>query len=231
MENNLHAGHRAKVRKKFIENGFSKSTPPHEILEMILFYSIPRSDTNEIAHRLIEHFGSLSGVFNASIDELQKVEGMGENSAVLFKLILAAARAYNEDNSDMSSRLCTIEELGTYLISRFAGITEEEFGIVSLGSSGKFLSFDIIEKGDISAVGVSTRKVIEVLIKTRANAVVLAHNHPNGLALPSGADLTVTKTIGDALKTIGVHLADHIIVAGGDFVSLAQSENFKYLFK
>lgn len=231
MENNPHAGHRANVRKKFIENGFSKSTPPHEILEMILFYALPRCDTNELAHRLLDYFGSLSAVFNAPIDELKKVKGIGENAAVLFKLILAAARAYNEDNADMSAKMCTLEELGTYLISRFAGITEEQFAVVSLNATGKFLSFDIVAKGDISTVGVSTRKVVEVLMKTKAAAIVLAHNHPGGFALPSGADLTATKTIGDVVRAIGVHLTDHIIVADSEFVSLAQSEKFMELFK
>lgn len=231
MENNIHAGHRENVRKKFMENGFPEGTPPHEILEMILFYSIPRADTNETAHLLLNKFGSLSNVFNAPVEELKKVKGMGENSAVLFKLIIAAARAYYEDNMNMASKICTLEELGTYLVYRFAGVTEEQFAVVSLGSSGKFISFDVVETGDITAVGVSTRKVVEVLMKTRATAVVLTHNHPNGIALPSGADLTVTKTIGNILSAIGVHLADHIIVADGDFVSLAQSEKFKCLFE
>lgn len=231
MEDNIHAGHRANMRKKFIENGFSKSTPPHEILEMILFYSLPRCDTNVVAHRLLERFGSIAAVFDASIEDLKQVEGMGENSAVLFKLILAASRAYHEDVKSFASKLCSLEELGTYLISRFAGVTEEQFAVVSLTLDGKFLSFDVVSKGDLTAVGVSTRKVLEVLLRTHATSVVLAHNHPHGVALPSGADLSVTEMLGKVLNTIGVHLTDHIIIANGDYVSLAQSEEFAYLFE
>lgn len=228
---NLHMGHRQKVKEKFIESGFPKGTPPHEILELILFYSIPRKDTNEIAHELVNKFGSLAGVFNATEQELVSVKGVTENTVVLLKLILASARAYNADLSDKASVFMSVEELGTYLIGRYAGVTEEKFSVISLNNYGKMLSMDVVSIGDISTVGVSTRKVIEVLIRTKATAVVLAHNHPGGVALPSDADLTVTKMLGDAMRHIGVHLVDHIIIADGDFVSLAQTEKFRKYFE
>lgn len=231
MSNHLHDGHRQRVKNKFLQNGFTKETPAHEILELVLFYSVPRKDTNELAHKLLNEFGSLSGVLNASPEQLMKFPGITKNSVVLFKMILETARIYNEDLASNKDTFKSIEEIGTYISYHFSGATEEKFGVLSLSSSGKFISYDTINQGDISAVGVSTRKIIEILLRTRAAAVVIAHNHPGGIALPSASDLETTKRINEALKHIGVHLLDHIIVADGDFVSLAQSKDFRELFK
>ncbi len=230
MEKGLHDGHRDRVRDKFLASGFNKSTPEHEILELVLFYSVPRRDTNELAHTLVSTFGSLAGVFNASADELMKVKGVTKNTAVLIKLFTAVAREYNDSMRSHSSKFSSVEEIGTYILGRYAGVTEEVVTILSLSGTGKAISFDEVLRGDISSVGLSTRKIIEILIKTRATAVVIAHNHPSGLALPSAADLTATKTVKEALSHIGVQLIDHIIVADNDFVSLAQSEQFASMF-
>lgn len=225
------AEHRRRVKDKFLTNGFPNGTPPHEVLEFLLFYSISRKDTKIIAKRLLEKFGSLSNVFNAPVKELEKVEGMGEHSAILIKLIPEIARAYNDDNVSRISNLSTTDEIGTYLLSRYAYFgTDEIFSVTSFNNTGKLLSFNVIEKGDIASVGVSTRKVIETLINTKATSVVIAHNHPGGFALPSDGDIKVTKMLSTALKSINVNLLDHIIIAGDDFVSLRQSENFKNLF-
>ena len=230
MEKNLHEGHRDRVKKKFLKDGFTEGTPKHEILEMILFYSVPRKDTNELAHKLLEKFGSLSGVLNAPLTELEKFPGITQNTAVLFKMIMETARIYNSEAVSKATIFSSIEEIGTYLLGRFAGITEEQIAVVSLKSNGQFISYDVIGKGDISSVGVSTRKIIEILLQTKATTVIIAHNHPGGVALPSGPDLETTKNINAALKHIGVHLIDHIIIADDDFVSLAQSKQFKDLF-
>ena len=231
MSDNLHDGHRDRVKDKFLENGFTKETPEHEILELILFYSVPRKDTNELAHKLLNEFGSLAGVLNAKPDQLMKVVGITKNTAVLFKMILETARGYNAEMMSHKNIFKTNEEIGEYILSQFIGVTDERFSLLSLSNNGKLLSYDIVSVGDISSVGVSTRKIIEIVLRTRATTVVIAHNHPGGLALPSATDLETTKCIAEALKHIGVYLHDHIIVADGDFVSLAQSKDFRELFK
>ena len=224
MENNLHNGHRERVKKKFLEQGFSDATPKHEILELILFFSVPRKDTNELAHQLLNKFGSLSGVLNAPVSELIKFPNITENTAALFKIIMEAARIYNTESVSKSTVFTSIEEIGTYLLGRFAGITEEQFSVVSLDNKGKFIAYDVLSKGDIRTVGVSSRRVIEIMLERRAGMVVLAHNHPGGVALPSDGDLETTKRIGEALSHIGVRLFDHIVIADGDFVSFRQSK-------
>lgn len=223
MDKNIHDGHRERVKKKFLEHGFSDATPKHEILELILFFSVPRKDTNELAHQLLKKFGSLSGVLNASASELTKFPNITENTVALFKVIMEAARIYNTEGVSKSTVFTSVEEIGTYLLGRFAGITEEQFAVVSLDNKGKFIAYDVLSKGDIRAVGVSSRKVIEVMLERRAGMVVLAHNHPGGVALPSDVDIETTKRIGEALSHIGVRLFDHIVIADGDFVSFKQS--------
>lgn len=230
MDKNLHEGHRERVKKKFLEDGFTEGTQKYEILELILFYCIPRTDTKPLAKKLLERFGSLSGVLNAPAEELKKFPGITDNGVALFKMIMETARVYNSESASKQTVFSSIDEIGTYLLGRFAGITEEQIAVVSLKSNGQFISYDVIGKGDISSVGVSTRKIIEILLHTKATAVIIAHNHPGGVALPSGSDLETTKNINAALKHIGVHLIDHIIIADNDFVSLAQSKQFKSLF-
>ena len=231
MSDHLHDGHRDRVKDKFLESGFTKETPAHEILELVLFYSVPRKDTNELAHKLLNEFGSLSGVLNARPEQLMKFPGITKNTAVLFKMILETARVYNIEVASDRNVFKSSEEIGEYIFGQFVGVPDEKFGLLSLSNNGKLLSYDIVSVGDISSVGVSTRKVIEIVLRSRATTVVIAHNHPGGLALPSATDLETTKRIAEALKHIGVHLYDHIIVADGDFVSLAQSKDFAEIFK
>lgn len=232
LEKNLYAEHRRRVKDKFLKRGIPVGTPPHEVLEFLLFYSIPRADTKIIAKRLLQRFGTLSNVFKAPISELMKIDGMGEHSAILIKLIPEIAREYTDDIISKASTLKTSDEIGTYLLGRYAYFgMEEVFTVTSFNNSGKLLCFNIVEKGDIASVGVSTRKVIETLINTNATTAVIAHNHPGGIALPSNEDLKITVLLKNALNAINVNLIDHIIIADGDYVSLAQSEKFKDIFK
>lgn len=227
MEKYLHEGHRERVKKKFLKDGFTEGTQRYEILELILFYCIPRIDTKPLAKQLLEKFGSLSGVLSAPAEELKKFPGITDNGVTLFKMIMETARVYNAESVTEKTVFSCVDEIGTYLLGRYAGITDERFAVISLQNNGKFIACDFIGSGDVSAVGVSTRKIIEIVIEHKAGMIVIAHNHPGGLALPSGTDLETTKRISEALKHIGVRLFDHIVIADGDFVSFAQSEQFR----
>lgn len=232
MEKDLMSEHRRRVKDKFLQNGFPEGTNDYEYLEFLLFFAIPRKDTKEIAKLLLKQFGSLSGVFNAPISELQKVEGVGEHAAILIKIIPEIARAYKNDMLDTTSSLNSVEEIGTYLLNRYAYFGKDEvFSILSFDNKGKLLSFNVVEKGDTGSVGVSARKVIEIMLTTKASSAVIAHNHPGGIALPSSGDLKVTETLKRVLNDINVQLLDHIIIAGDDFVSLLQSKEFTNIFK
>lgn len=230
MKQNLHSNHRERVRNEFLKNGFDDSTPPHKILEMLLFYSIPRKDTNKLAHELINRFGSLSGVFDASSSQLLNVPGLGENSVALIRLIPQIFRSYCNDKVEAPIVFKNISEIGNFLVTKYFTFTEEVFAVTSLTRSGKFISFDILERGDIESVGISMRKLIETVIEKKARCIVISHNHPSSIALPSNEDIALTERISQAVESIGVTLIDHLIITCDDYVSLAQSKQYCYLF-
>ena len=231
MEENVHSGHRERVRKEFLKNGFDEDTPPHKIMEMLLFYSIPRKDTNEIAHELVSRFGSIAGIIDAPVEELVKVNGVNTNTAALIKLIMPVARRYMFDKKRNTHKYSNIDEVGNYLLSRYIGYSKEVFSITSFSGSGSILGFDILSEGDVSEVSISTRTVIEAVLKRQAVCAIIAHNHPDGVAVPSDNDIAVTENIKNALAHINVRLLDHLIIADGDYVSMAQSRLYKHIFE
>lgn len=230
MKKNVHEGHRERVKKQFLKEGFPEHVEPHKVLEMLLFYSIPRKDTNVLAHELLQTFGSFSGVFDAPCEELLKVPGVTLNTVCLIKMIMPIAKLYLTDRKNGTVILPTRQEACEHLFHRFLGETNEIAMMMCLDNKGKLLSCDVIGHGDINSVGVSARKVLELAIKHGATSVILAHNHPRGLALPSNGDLKTTIKIAEALQHIGVYLIDHIIVADDDYVSMAETDKFAGIF-
>lgn len=230
MPENKHIGHRERVRREFLENGFSETTPPHKILEFLLFHSIPRRDTNEIAHELIDTFGSISGVLDASNEELLKVKGITENSVALIKLILPIASIYRSQKAKPETVFNSFDAIGRYLSEKYLSFNKEVLSITSFNSKGQIISFDILSEGDTSAVELSTRKLVETVLKRNPTCVIIAHNHPGGNALPSKADIELTEKCYEILKSINIKLLDHMILVSGDYISMAQSRDFKYIF-
>lgn len=231
MSNSVHDGHRERVRAEILDGNYTSKTSPHKVLEALLFYSIPRGDTNEIAHLLIDRFGSFEKVFEADIDTLKTVEGIGEKTAILIKLIGITVKRSFENRHNEIKKFYNMDHLGQMVLEKYYGINKEVVSLISFNAGGQFLGFDFVGDGDIAAVGISLRKIFEIIIKRGATSIVLAHNHPAGTAVPSPADLESTESIGKALGNIGVYLADHIIVDSNDYVSLRQSAQFKYLFE
>lgn len=231
MAANPHKGHRDRLRDEFLNLGENQTMHDHKLLELLLFYGIPRKDTNPIAHQLLNTFGSFSKVLDADVQSLAEVKGMTKNAAVLIKTILPITRKYVESKGDMPHSVKTFEDLGKYFMSKYMGIKSETASMLCLNGKGEILSFEIISDGDLDSAGLSIRTVLEKVIKTSATAVALAHNHPSGIALPSAEDIAVTKMVSDALKTISVGFVDHIIIAKNDYVSMAQSSKYEHIFK
>ncbi len=230
MAEGIHSGHRDRVRKEFLKNGFDENTPPHKILEMLLFYSIPRKDTNDIAHALINHFGSIAGVIDAPVSELVKVNGVSMNTASLIKLILPIAKQYSIDKASSYKGYDSIDNIGDYILDRYIGFTKEVFSVTSFNSNGKIIGFDIISEGDVTSATVSNRDVLETALKRQAVSVIIAHNHPGGVAVPTKQDIVTTLNLKDAIKHINVRLADHIILADDDYISMAISSKYRHIF-
>lgn len=216
-----HDGHRARKKQQFLRHG-GDSFADHELLELALFYAIPRRDTNELAHRLLEQFGSLKNVFSASVEELQKVEGVGESAAVLLHLMPEIEkRAYQ--GAAKERNLSSVEKCGSYLLRLLGGEQHEVLYQLCLDGKGKLLLCRQLSQGDMDSAALSVRQVVNNALRCGASAVVLGHNHPSGVALPSEEDRAVTLRVRDALKTLDICLLDHIVVADGDYVSMAQS--------
>ncbi len=215
----LHDGHRARLKKRFLEYG-AAGLDDHNLLELLLFFALPRVDTNRTAHELMNHFGSIDGVFDASADELRTTPGVGENAAVLLKLIPALAQRYLSSKNSVGSVLASTEDAGRFLLPRFIGERDETVLLVCMDTKMKAVSCRKIASGDVSTAHLSIRKVVEQALAQNAPYVLLAHNHVSGLALPSAEDVATTQSLQDALLLVGITLVDHIVVAGDDFVSL-----------
>lgn len=198
----------------------------HRVLELLLFYAIPQGDVNLLAHRLLEHFGSFSGVFNATIDQLMTVKGVGEHAACLIKLIPALGARYQADRSRLGEILDTTERLGEYLAPEFFGQRNEVTVILCLDAKGKAIQCRQLAEGSTDFTTLSLRKMIETALSCNASQVVLAHNHVSNIALPSNQDVLVTKLAYDALTQIDIHLRDHLIFANDDFISMRDSGVF-----
>lgn len=218
----VHDGHREKMRQRFLSSEL-ESFAPHEALELLLYYAIPRRDTNPIAHALMERYGSLSAVLNAPVEDLKKVEGIGERAAVLIHMVAQLSRKASIDDAAQETVLSSSQRAGKYLLTRFEGKKRELVYQLCLDQKGKLLACKLLGEGGVTAAAVDIRQVVENAILTSASAVILSHNHPSGIALPSPEDYGVTDRVKTALATIGVKLADHIIVADGDYVSMADS--------
>ncbi len=218
----VHDGHRARRKRLFRENGLD-AFADHEVLELLLFYAIPRADVNPVAHRLIDRFGSLDAVFSAPPEELEAVEGVGENAATLLSLMLPAARRAYMTSQKGGVALGSTERLGHYFCKLFFGIRQEAFYEVCLDAKGKLLHCYKVADGSVDAVTLNVRCIVENALRCHASAVALAHNHPSGVALPSPDDNATTLMVYDALRTVGIELVDHIIVADDDFVSLREN--------
>lgn len=222
MEKNIHAGHRQRVKEEFLARGLC-GMPDHRVLELLLFYAIPRGDVNPLAHRLVEHFGSLRGVLQATYDQLLAVEGMGPNGAALFQLILAAAARYMEEDASFDGQIVSSWQLKERIEPYFLGQRDELALLVCLDAGGRLLAIRKLGQGVADCVQITTRKVLEAALSCNAAQVVLAHNHVSGSAVYSRADVEATRRLSRVLDEAGVTLTDHVIVSGGDMISLAES--------
>ena len=204
--------------------------PDHNILELLLFYSIPRKDTNELAHKLIDTFGSLNRVFDASYEQLMQVEGMGESSALLISMIPGICRRYAEGAAAKKINLSEPEDVKAFVLSKFYGAKHEIFYMLCLDGVGNLINCCKLSEGIQDKVLIDKRAVLETAFRTDADRVIFVHNHPNGMAAPSKNDLEMTSEFKSLLAGVGIRLADHIIVAGDDALSLVSVPKFSTLF-
>ncbi|MBI4857300.1 MAG: DNA repair protein RadC [Acetobacterium woodii] len=222
MDKNPHKGHRQRVKNRVINEGID-SFEDHQILELLLFYCIPMKDTNELAHLLIKHYGSLSGVFDADPRDLCDQIGITENTAVLLSLIPALARRYQQGKFREKAVLNSTTKAGEYTMALFTGRLNEAFYVICLDSQNKVNQATLLHEGTINEAPVYPRLIVETALRHQAASIILAHNHPGGSQKPSQADLDVTRKIKLATEAIAIPVVDHIIVAGERYYSFAEN--------
>lgn len=218
----IHAGHRRRVKEEFLARGI-EGWPDHRVLELLLFYAIPQGDVNPLAHALIDRFGSLAGVFHATPEQLMEVDGVGCSTAVLIRLIPAAAARYLQSSGSLGEQLASTWQFRELLLPLFFGQRNELVYLVCMDGKNKRLVTKKLGEGIADTVQITTRKVLETALACNATRVVLAHNHVSGVALWSDADLDTTLRLRRVLREAGIELADHFIIAGDDMVSMADS--------
>ncbi|MBE6558860.1 MAG: hypothetical protein E7661_07640 [Ruminococcaceae bacterium] len=219
QKKNPHSGHRERMRQRFFATGI-EGFASHEVLEFLLFFAQPRCNTNEIAHALIEAFGSLPGVFEASYDELKSVSNVGEASATLISLFPQLFKRYSMEKETCRETFDSMTRLSGYCRSLFVGATEEQAYLLLFDNSMHILDCTLLAHGTVNQVPLMTRKIAERALEKHAACAVITHNHPNGLALPSAEDLAMTDTVEAALALFEIPLLEHVLVANSVAVPL-----------
>lgn len=222
MGENSHEGHRLRMRQRFMENGL-ENFQDHEVLEFLLFYCVPRKNTNEMAHTILNEFKSLSNLFEAHPQDICRRCKVSENTAIFLSLFAPLARRYAMDKGREKTVISSSSQAGEYAISLFIGKRYENFYVLCLDSQNKVNYADCVHQGTINEAAVYPRLILEAVLKHQASSVVLAHNHPGGSLRPSSADLEVTKQIIAALRPIAVQVIDHIIVGEQKYFSFAEN--------
>lgn len=222
----MHDGHRERIRQRIIAEG-TDGFDEHQLLEALLFYSIPRSDTNETAHRLIEEFGSLAGVFSASYEELLRVFGIGESSALLIRLIAGINRKIAISKNRGGQRFASLEKICRYLANLYVGINVERVYLMMFDNGMKLIDCARICDGTVNTAVMLPRLMIEKALLKRASNVVVAHNHPDGVAVPSGDDISTTEMLRSAFDLVGIHMLEHVIIAGNSYAPIMRGRNFE----
>ncbi|MDR0974480.1 MAG: hypothetical protein LBL80_02175 [Ruminococcus sp.] len=219
---NIHEGHRARMREKFFKEGI-KRFAPHEVVEFLLFFTVKRVNTNETAHQLLQRFGSLSGLFDASKESLLEA-GCSENTAALFKAIPQCFPLYFGSRNDS-----LIYDSPKKLIALFAheypgNNSVEEFRLACFNPQLKLIGNTVhtINKGGPNTTEADMRKLIYTVVHTETNSIAVSHNHPHTSATPSTSDISATRYMSQTLRAFGVRLLDHIIVGENDVLSMRQ---------
>ena len=221
-----HDGHRERLRMRYLEHGLD-ALQDHEVLELLLFYAVPRKDTNPMARKLLRQFGSLSAVLDAPLQDLKAAAELSDIAAILLQLIPDLARRYQLSRTRSGTILNSTEDCGRFVLPYFFGATDEMVYLICLDAKKKVLACRLLQRGCVDFVGFSIRKVAEIAMSCNAVSVVLAHNRPGGMALPSTTDYQTTEALRSALSALGIEVLDHLVVCDSDYVSMADNGYFR----
>lgn len=222
IKDNLHVHHRSRQKQKFVDSGF-RNFAEHEILELLLFYAIPQQDTNPTAHRLLNKFKSLKAVFDAPIENLLTIDGIGENSAILIKLIPALLQEYGKSTAGEIDVINNQLDAKRYCANLFVGASTEQFYVICLNPLNKVITCKELSSGSATKVDVKIRSITDFCFKNNCDRILIAHNHPQSDARPSNDDLLMTQRIFNSCVLNEIDVLDHLIISPTDAYSLAET--------
>ena len=223
-----HRDHRQRVRAQFRKNG-TANMPDAAILELLLFYAIPRKDTKPLADLLLSEYGSLKGVAGADVSALEKIDGLGENSALLLSMLGEISKRV-EGGKLPPVCLTRHEDIIEKICLDIKDRENEVFYAACLNSLGMMTAGKVLCEGGPDGVTADKRAILEFAFSQDADKVIIAHNHPNAPAAPSPEDIALTIETGKLLAETGIALSDHIITGTDGFLSLAHTGKFANLF-
>ncbi len=220
-ELNVHEGHRNRIKERYMDEGLDNFSD-HEVIELLLFYSIPQRDTNTLAHRMVKEFGTLHDLLEADPRDIERRCKVSLNTAILISMVAPLSRRYLKQKWGNRPIINSSTTAGNYALSLFAGRIYECFFVICLDSQNHVNHSALVHEGTINEAPVYPRIIVETALRHKANSIILAHNHPGGSLKASGADVDVTRKICQAMKTISINVVDHIIVAGDRYFSFAE---------
>lgn len=210
-----HEHHRQRIRERFLKNGFDGFSN-YELLEVLLFAAHPRGNTNQYAHALLDRFGSLSDILRASPEVLKTVPGIGDSAVMSIKIISELIRRMQEEANRPEVFYDTVSKLVGLLRSKFCGLAEEHVYLLLFDNRMKLLDTTLISKGTVSSADLSIPKIVNAAVIRQAPNVVIAHNHPVGIAIASENDKLVTECLYSTLASAGIRLVEHVICTETD---------------
>lgn len=211
-------GHRQRAKERLIKSK-TLILDDYEILELALFYSIPRKDVKPLAKMLIKQFGSVGSVINASEQNLKQIKGIGDSTVIFFKFLQDVIQRVNKEQISEKPIIGSWDKLITYARSNIGYKTTENLQVLYLNSKNMLIADEVHDHGTVDSISVYTREIVKSALYHDASSVVLIHNHPSGITKPSKADITLTDNILEALNSINISLIDHIIISSNSYFS------------
>ena len=216
-------GHRERLRERFQKVG-SEGLHDYELLELLLAYAIPRRDTKPIAKKLIDRFGGLGGVLDASFDELKEVPGLSSTSPTLIRLVKEIFGAYLAEEMKGRDLLTSPQAAVDFASVKLAGSPHEVFMVIYLNAKNEVIDYEVVHEGTVDKAIIYPRRIIEAALAHNAAGLLLVHNHPSGHAEPSKEDKQITQTIVEATRNIDIQVLDHIIVSKNGYFSFMENQ-------
>ena len=223
MSENLHSGHRKRMRNKCLSDNMESFTD-HELIEMLLYYCIPMKDTNELAHKIIDECGNLAILMETKPQDLMNRCGISEGTAVFFAITSEIMKRCDRQKWEKKRTLSSAEEAGKFAVSLLSYEIYECFYVICLDSQSRIINFVKLSQGNIDEININIREIAETAIRYKATSVILAHNHPGGSLIPSYQDIDATSRISSCLNLMDIEVYDHIIVADNKYYSMAANK-------